>query len=30
MSDAIFPHFVVPADAPPITLEQTLEAEDKL
>lgn len=28
--DAIFPHFVVPADAPPITLEKTLEAEDEI
>jgi hypothetical protein len=26
----VFPHFIVPADAAPLTLEKTLEADDDL
>ena len=29
-SDSVFPRFAVADDAPPITLEQTLAAEDEL
>jgi len=29
-SDSIFPEFDIPEQAPPITLEQTLAAEDEL
>jgi len=30
MSDTLFPRFEVPEGAPPITLEQTLAAEDEI